>query len=66
MSKTKVVLKAKDGRVRVLEFDSYSEATGWIHEQTTKFGIKLDLELAEFDQEPTIELYKERARYEQD
>lgn len=59
MSKTKVIVKAKDGRVKELIFDSYQEASSWISENTIKHGIKIDLIHAQFDREPTIEVYKE-------
>ncbi len=57
--KTKVILKSKDGRTFSKEFDSYEEATQWVSDNATRAGINISLEAAFFDQEPTIEIYKE-------
>lgn len=57
--KTKVVLKAKDGRTFAKIFDTYEEACIWIADRTARAGIDLQFEMANFDKEPTIEIYKE-------
>lgn len=58
--KTLIILKDKRGNSHRFEFDTYEEACAWIAEQTNKYGIKLNLEHARFDKEPTIEIYKEK------
>lgn len=60
--KTLVILKAKDGRRFEKVFENYAEATAWIAENCDKHGIKMELEAARFDREPTIEIYKEVPR----
>lgn len=60
MYKTLVILKSKDGRRRTMEFDTYEEAVNWISENCGKHNIKLELDTAIFDREPTIEIYKEK------
>ncbi len=59
MDNTKVCIHARDGRQVIKEFDSYEAAVTWIHEQSEKLGIKLKIDEARFDKQPTIEIYSE-------
>lgn len=58
--KTRVVVRAKDGRQFSKIFESYEAAKEWISANTTQHGIDLQLEVADFKNEPTFEVYTQK------